>query len=72
MAGLRTGRKSIPIHPVRVRHIEPTRTRRPKKEPQGWDDEKIMKALKELKRAAYDQDAPTVARLEAKLDRLLA
>lgn len=56
---LRTGRKKIPIHPVRVIQTKPT-------------DEQVRAALKGLKRAAYDGDLEKVTELEGRLDGLLA
>jgi hypothetical protein len=68
MASLRTGRKTVPIHPVRVRHVAPTASphRRPP-EPTGPDA--LARAFAELRRAAYD--GQPVAHLEARIDRLL-
>jgi hypothetical protein len=70
-SSLRTGRKTIPVHPVRIRHVEPNRTHRRQKKSKLPKDEQVKVALKELRQAAYDQNAPVVARLERKLDHLL-
>jgi hypothetical protein len=61
---LRTGRKHIPIHPVKVKRLFPEK-------PAVWDDDAIREALRKLKGAAYNGDVERVRLLEATLDRLV-